>query len=402
MPGTIFQRITKYNAGRDDDLLAMKLKLLGDNVFSFYRGTCHLFYEDWPKNSSLNQAPVTWICGDLHLENFGSYKGDNRLTYFDFSDFDESVLAPCTWELARVLVSIYVAADSLQLKKKEAPELCDAFLESYINALKQGSPQWVERANAKGMVKELLVTLKKRVRGDFIKNRTEIKGNKTRLLLSKTRALAVSDEARTKVTNFMAEYAKTRHNPAFFEVLDLARRVAGTGSLGVERYAILVRGLSKKPTQLDKLYLLDLKASNSSALAPYLPKDSQPQWASPATRIVTSQRNMQAMSPAFLNAVNIGKQSYVLKELLPTQDRLSLVNANGDMSRLKPVVKQMGEITAWSQLRASGRQGAAVADDLIDFGHTAEKWRKPLLDYVQQYADQVKSDWKAFCKDTDS
>lgn len=399
MAQTISQRIMQYNAGRDAELLAMKFKLLRDNVFSFYRGTCHLFYQDWPRNSPLNQAPITWICGDLHLENFGSYKGDNRLTYFDFSDFDESALAPCTWELARVLVSIYVAADSLQLKKKEAPELCDAFLGAYIDALKQGAPQWVERANAKGMVKELLVALKKRDRGDFIKGRTEIKGKKTQLLLSKTRALPVSDEARAKVMKFMAEYAQTRHNPEFFEVLDVARRIAGTGSLGVERYAILVRGLSKKPTQLDKLYLLDLKASSVSALAPYLPI-AQPEWPTPAKRIVTSQRNMQAMSPAFLNAVSIGKQSYVLKELLPTQDRLSLVNANGKMSRLKPVVKQMGAITAWSQLRASGRQGAAEVDDLIDFGHEAETWRKPLLAYVQHYAEQVKADWKAFCEET--
>ncbi|MFM6271696.1 MAG: DUF2252 family protein, partial [Dolichospermum sp.] len=73
--------------------------------FYFFRGTCHLFYEDLSENSGMNLAPLTWICGDLHLENFGSYKGNNRLVYFDINDFDEAVIAPCTWEIVRFITS---------------------------------------------------------------------------------------------------------------------------------------------------------------------------------------------------------------------------------------------------------------------------------------------------------
>ena len=90
------QRITTYNYGRDPERLSRKYAAMRADVFAFLRGTCHLFYEDWPHISTLNDAPRTWICGDLHLENFGSYKGDNRLTYFDLNDFDEAILAPCT------------------------------------------------------------------------------------------------------------------------------------------------------------------------------------------------------------------------------------------------------------------------------------------------------------------
>ncbi|NJK53097.1 MAG: DUF2252 family protein, partial [Leptolyngbyaceae cyanobacterium SU_3_3] len=68
------------------------------NAFVFLRGSCHLFYEDLPTDSRLDAAPHTWICGDLHLQNFGSYKGDDRLVYFDINDFDEAALAPCTWD----------------------------------------------------------------------------------------------------------------------------------------------------------------------------------------------------------------------------------------------------------------------------------------------------------------
>ncbi len=397
---SISQRITNYNTGRDPELLALKYKLISDNVFSFYRGTCHLFYEDWPDESSLNHMPQAWVCGDLHLENFGSYKGENRLTYFDLNDCDEGALAPCTWELARFLVSVLVAAESLQLKRKQALALCDVFLQSYIKTLGVGAARWVERANATGMIKELLVDLKKRTRADFIKARISTKRNKIKLIVGDGRALVASDEAVSKVTQFMTEFAKTQPNPAFFEVVDLVRRVAGTGSLGMERYAILVRGDSSKATQYENFYLLDLKLCGTSALAPYLQKNSQPKWASEATRVVTVQRNLQAIPPAFLSAVTIGQQSYVLKELLPTQDRLNLANAKGKLSRLTPVVEQMGEIVAWAQLRASGRNGAAVADELIAFAQTAETWYTPLMDYAETYASQVSADWRAFCKES--
>ena len=29
------------------------------------------------------RTPISWLCGDLHLENFGSFNRDNRLVYFD-------------------------------------------------------------------------------------------------------------------------------------------------------------------------------------------------------------------------------------------------------------------------------------------------------------------------------
>jgi uncharacterized protein (DUF2252 family) len=82
---------------------------MSESAFRFFRGTCHLFYEDLGKNSSFPSSPASWITGDLHLENFGSYKGDNGLVYFDVNDFNEAILAPVTWEIARMTTSIFVA-----------------------------------------------------------------------------------------------------------------------------------------------------------------------------------------------------------------------------------------------------------------------------------------------------
>jgi uncharacterized protein (DUF2252 family) len=52
-------------------------------------------------------------------------------------------------------------------------------------------------------------------------------------------------------------------------------------------------------------------------------------------------------------------------------------------------------VTAWSQLRSGGRQGSAIADELIAFGGHAG-WSAELLRYARAYARQVRSDWRAF------
>ena len=92
----ILSRIQAYNSNRDAERLAMKYRKMRADPFVFLRGTCHLFYERLAGLDIDLKAPATWVCGDLHLENFGSYKGDNRLAYFDINDFDEAALAPCS------------------------------------------------------------------------------------------------------------------------------------------------------------------------------------------------------------------------------------------------------------------------------------------------------------------
>ncbi len=106
----VFDRVMAYNAGREPERLHMKLTAMQTNPFTFLRGTCHLFYEDWHTSLTQIKSPSAWICGDCHLENFGTYKGDNGLVYFDLNDFDECALAPCLWDLTRLLTSLILAA----------------------------------------------------------------------------------------------------------------------------------------------------------------------------------------------------------------------------------------------------------------------------------------------------
>jgi|SRR6185437_7329905 len=78
-----------------------------ENLFRFIRGTAHLFYEDLAGAANFPGGPVSWIRGDLHLENFGSFRADNNQVYFDLNDFDEAILAPISWEIVRLLDDRY-------------------------------------------------------------------------------------------------------------------------------------------------------------------------------------------------------------------------------------------------------------------------------------------------------
>ncbi|SFQ68300.1 Uncharacterized conserved protein, DUF2252 family [Variovorax sp. OK605] len=395
----VAESIRNFNAGREPERLAMKYASLRTSPFVFLRGTCHLFYDRLPGDALFSKAPAGWLCGDAHLENFGSYKGDNRLVYFDLNDFDEAALAPVTWELVRFLSSILVAGDGLRATADEAAALCQVFLDAYAAALVPGKARWLERDTAEGLVQELLDTLKARSRPAFLDHRTDRKGRGRVIRCDGKRALKADDDARARVTKLIDTFAATQDKPGFFKVLDVARRVAGTGSLGVARYIVLVEGKGSP----DGNYLLDLKEALPSSLAPHL-KLAQPAWPSQAHRVVGLQRRMQAVSMAFLHPIVGAKDSpsHVLRGLQPSEDRVSLGAAGTSLEQIRGVIGEMGQLIAWAQLRSAGRQGSADADVLVDFGGSVTSWGADLLAAAHACAAQVRADWKDYCEAFDA
>jgi uncharacterized protein (DUF2252 family) len=384
--------IASFNAGRDPERLAMKYKAMRGSPFVFLRGTCHLFYERLPRDKMLDDAPPVWICGDLHLENFGSYKADNRLIYFDNNDFDEACLAPALYELVRLLTSVLVGAADLDLSRAQALALCHTAVDAYGAALAFGKARWIEAETSVGMVRDLFDALASRTRAAHLDRRTVLRGKSRMLKVDGKKALPVSDAQRSAVTQFMQRFAAEEPNPEFYRILDVARRIAGTGSLGVDRYVILVEGKGSP----DGNFLIDLKEALPSSLAPHL-HTPQPNWQSEAQRVVEVQRRNQAVSQAFLHAVDFNQRSYVLRSLQPSEDRVALSDWNGKLPRLEEVVNSMAELSAWAHLRSGGRQKSSIADDLIAFGNRRD-WQLPLIGIATRCEAQVQVDWKAYCE----
>jgi uncharacterized protein (DUF2252 family) len=384
-------QIERFNAGRDPERLALKYWALRSNAYSFLRGTCHLFWAEVPASYWRSAVPLAWTCGDLHLENFGCYKGDDRQVYFDMNDFDEALLAPCIADTTRLLASIMVAAKDVHGDRAGAKPLCHGFVNAYSSALQGGKAHAIAHASADGLIRNLMDAAARRKRVELLDSRTDIRNRGRRIRVDGKRALPVDKAQRAQIEKFMASFAARQDQPKFFRLLDVARRIAGTGSLGVERYVLLIEGRGSP----DGNYLLDLKQARPSVLAPYV-NAPQPDWKSEADRVVSIQRRMQAVSQAFLHSEEMGGKPFVLRGLQPSEDRLNLTDAKGRQAKLQPVVTAMGKILAWDQLRASGRQGSAIADDLIAFGRDAGRWESALIELAANLAKQVETDWRAF------
>ena len=388
---SVVDRISQFNSDRIPERVALKYQAMKQDAFAFFRGTCHLFYDDLHTSGALQNSPSVWSCGDLHLQNFGTFKGDaitqgsaRKLVYFDVNDFDESALIPGSWDLVRLVTSVLIETENPQ----EGLALAQHFLKTYAETLETGKARVLYRENASGVVKDLLQALRKRDRAQFLKKRLRPKTRALQRIPNKI--LTVSPAEIHTVNHLIETWASTQPQPDFFQVLDITHRIAGSGSLGLPRYLILVQGRGYPKG----CYLLDLKAARRSSLAQFL-TTSQPTWSSEGDRIVQIQTRLQASPPALLRAIESPGQSYVLRELQPSNDKIDPATLIHKPKKLIDFIQTLGQVVAWGHLRSSGRQGSAIADELIAFAHD-RTWQAEILTYAQHYQAQVHRDYQSF------
>ncbi len=395
----LIDRIKQFNIDRNPDLVELKYRKMQENPLVFFRGTCHLFYEDWQQDSELNNAPLSWLCGDLHLQNFGSYKGDNRVVYFDINDFDEAILAPCSLDIVRLLTSVFMAFPHYVEEKENANKLATMFLDSYRQELTEAKARWFDLRTSTGLVKELLAEGEDRNRKKFLDDRTKIEDDHRKIIIKEDKTRPVLSETKNAIEIALKEFARSTVTSEFFQVLDITERIAGTGSLGLKRYLVLVEGKGSP----DGNYLLDIKSSRPPSATQYLShiESLQPKWQNEAERIIAIQQKMQAISPAFLHSLKIDKDYYVMRELQPHEDKIEWEDEDYGFNKIANLIADMGRVVAWAQLRSSGRKNSANADKLVAFAEE-DKWQKLCLEYARSYSKKVENDWREFCGAIDS
>jgi len=376
-------------------MVKLKYEALKESPFRFFRGTCHLFYEDLPEKSFILKSPKAWICGDLHLENFGTFKGDNRLAYFDMNDFDEAVLGPCLLDVVRLCTSIFLAADLVKIEVADCRKLVKILLQNYAGNLTAGRIKYMEHRTAKGFVRELLDHASQRTRIEMLKQRVKFAKTGVSIKHDELKAFAATKDVQHKVKKALGLWAKENSgNPGFYKVLDVANRATGTGSIGIERHLVLVAGKGEP----DGYYLLDIKEADLPTPLHFL-KLKQPKWKTEAERLIGIQQRVQAASPAYLNTIKLGKKWFVMKELQPLEDKVDFNLLQKDTSKFAQLVTDMGAIVAWNNLRSGGRQGSAIADDFIRFGNNLHKLEDEIVSYAEAYANKTVKYWQEFKSD---
>ncbi|WP_184546801.1 DUF2252 domain-containing protein [Mucilaginibacter sp. FT3.2] len=383
------ERLNEFNKNLLPQMVQLKYQLMAESAFRFFRGTCHLFYEDLSKVKPVTGFPATWICGDLHLENFGSFKANNRMVYFDLNDFDESALAYANWELLRVVTSIFVGFDSLQIKQSEAKEMAQMFLDVYSATLSKAKARYIDPRTAQGIIKEFLEKAEERKARELVTKQTDAKelqlkiDNRTHFKIEKS----LKKELIAHIDNWLK---KNNDWPGNYKVIDAAFRVAGTGSVGLKRYMFLLQGIKNKK----KLLVIEMKQGVKSSLSPYnLVK--QPGWKSDAERIISIKYRMQNVSPALLSTTVFQENAYIIQEMQPSADKIKFELIKDDHKCIKRVLTDMAVLTASAQIRSGGIQGSANIDELILLGNRTD-WQKPIISYAARYAGQVKKDYQQF------
>jgi len=115
-----------------------KHEAMSEAAFPFLRATFYRWMELWPRVSpSLNKAPSVLAVGDLHVDNFGTWRdAQGRLTW-GINDFDEAFPLPYTFDLVRLATSalLEIRSEHLAISEEKA---CRAILAGYRESLSAG------------------------------------------------------------------------------------------------------------------------------------------------------------------------------------------------------------------------------------------------------------------------
>jgi hypothetical protein len=134
-------------AGRHVNLIrsdvARKHQLMASAPFPFFRATFYRWAQWWPKLCpELAQAPQVLAVGDLHIENYGTWRDLEGRLIWGVNDFDEAWPAAYTVDLVRLLTSAYLAteANHLSVSRKQARQ---AIEQGYRDGLAKGGAPFI-------------------------------------------------------------------------------------------------------------------------------------------------------------------------------------------------------------------------------------------------------------------
>ena len=198
--------------------LRVKHKKMAESVFAFLRATFYRWAQIWPDVcSELAAAPKILSVGDLHVENFGTWRDVEGRLIWGVNDFDESARLPYTSDLVRLAASVLLAAaeDRLAVTGKEA---CTEIISGYSKSMAEGGQPFVLEEGNNWLRSIALNELRNPDR--FWKKMDDLP----------TFRGEISPGARDALERFMPEPG-LRYR--------LARRVAGLGSLGRERFVAI-------------------------------------------------------------------------------------------------------------------------------------------------------------------
>jgi Uncharacterized protein conserved in bacteria (DUF2252) len=195
--------------------LDLKHKAMAENVFPFMRATFYRWMQRWPIICpGLAKAPQALAVGDLHVENFGTWRDTEGRLVWGINDFDEACDMAYTVDLVRLAASMHIAVREghLSILVKDA---CSAILDGYRLGMERGGRPFVLAEEHRWLHDTVMTSLR-----DPVQYWQKFEGL---VQISK----AAPKSARRAIEKLLPE-------PGL--AYKMMHRVAGLGSLGRERF----------------------------------------------------------------------------------------------------------------------------------------------------------------------
>ena len=261
--------------GRYPALLGQKIERLAESPFGFFRGTFHLFARDmlegvldpWQNSNPFTAVEIALI-GDVHNDNFGTFKADDGLVHFDVNDFDETTHGSFDFDCKRAAASLFLAAAQHGLEWLDAIGAVAEFAHTYCKRIVAFEKGGADRFSFTSEAPPDLPTIKRLIRdatetsrSEFIKTMTAFNGGHRKIRRSsKYYDLKASDHEQCErlLADYLQRVNRAKRDRHFYDVEDICGRVAGNGSLGRLRFAALLNG---DGSEAAKNVMLEIKES---------------------------------------------------------------------------------------------------------------------------------------------
>ncbi|HWJ85109.1 MAG TPA: DUF2252 domain-containing protein [Cellulomonas sp.] len=417
----------EQNATREADLVPVRHGRMLVSPFTFYRGAAKIMAADLA--STPTAGLTVQLCGDAHLSNFGLFASPERALVFDLNDFDETLPGPFEYDVKRMAASFMIAAEHNGFSASEARDVTVTAVQAYREAMldfaqmrtmdiwyarrseddfvahveaaardQKGKPQKAAARDAAKSVKKGVRKARTRDSLHALAKLTEVVDGAYRIVstppvlipardLELPPGLASPAGGRDFVREQFDAYRTTlqddrRHLLERFEIVDIARKVVGVGSVGTRAFIALLQGRD----QGDPLFL-QVKEASASVLEEHLPKS---RYRQPGERVVQGQRLMQAASDIFL-----GWTTGVQENRYYYWRQLRDMKMSADVEAMGPLLMTLyARECGWTLARAHARSGDPVA--MAAYLGADDDFDRAVTAFARDYADQNLRDYSTF------
>ncbi len=365
-PGALARHQWRHDAKLDQTapgLAAHKRARVAVSAFSFLRGSAPLFYELLRRTPRLDVGGPgeAWLTGDLHIQNFGAFRidtADGTEVTFGPNDFDEALIGPVRLDVSRFVTSWLLAFVDRSTEARVVS--ARAIVEGWAEGAGGGRSRPAVPAAVSSLVTAVSARTKTDLLASYVEGDRRRRFREGRQAAPITRSTAEHVSAAFESTVFSTS-ARLPEDRAPLEIVDVARRIAGTGSLGVERYVVLTRGGSGGE------WLFDMKEQERTSSAGALVGARGPFGAMRVMRALEATTLQPRMLGVTRCTLRGRARSMLVRRLSPQEDKVDPTTvADGELT---DVARYLGWLlgrvhrsTAVGSLRWSRRDAARVVE----------------------------------------